>query len=316
MTKKIGIVMIGTSLTERSDPVVRAGLKVARAAGAKVALVHAFQPKMAYGGETPYVAEVILVEALEAERNLVARRMAEQIERLEIRAEELAGKRIEYGPPHRVLTETAEALGADLIVVGSAESPAVAKMFGSTADRVIRKSLRPVLVVRGSLEVPPRRVLLPVDLSPLSAVAFRRGLEVIDQMTSDPEVRMEALYVVMHPDPGFFEPARSRELTETEAARELDRFVTKNIFHSGRRVVPRVVEGEVETAIRHRAEDWGADLIVLGTHGRGGFERFLLGSVAADVVRHGNTNVLVIPPVVEVEKPEPRAAREAAVLAV
>jgi nucleotide-binding universal stress UspA family protein len=52
----------------------------------------------------------------------------------------------------------------------------------------------------------------------------------------------------------------------------------------------------VEEEILKRTGDWEADLIILGTHGRGGFERFLLGSVAADVVRHGTASVLVIPP--------------------
>jgi nucleotide-binding universal stress UspA family protein len=314
MKKKMTTVMIGTSLTEMSDPVVSAGLTVARAAGAKVMLVHAFQPKLAYGGEAPYIADIILVEALETERKLVERRLDEQIERLGICSDELAGKRVEQGPAHRILTEVAEALGADLLVVGSAESPRVAKMFGSTADRVIRKSLRPVLVVRGPVEVPFRKVLLPVDLSFLSAVAFRRGLAALDQICVGPDVQLEALYVLSHPDPGLFEPVSPRNPSERQSARDLERFVAQNTFQSGRRVVTRIVQGEVEVAIRTRGEEWGADLVVLGTHGRGGFERFLLGSVASDVVRRGTTSVLVIPPVMEAEEPKPLPAKESLVL--
>jgi nucleotide-binding universal stress UspA family protein len=298
-----------------SDPVVNAGLQVARAAGAKVALVHAFQPRMAYGSETPYVAEVVLVEALAAESALVTRRLEEQIERLGIRGEELAGKRVEYGPPHRALVEAAAAFGADLLVVGAAESAAVAKLFGSTADRVIRTSLRPVLVVRPPLAVPPHKALLPVDLSPLSAVAFRRGLAVLDRAAPGAEVEVEALYVMPETDRGLFEPAARADLSEPEAAREVERFVARNKSASDRAVAIRVAQGEVETAIRARSDEWGADLVVLGTHGRGGFERFLLGSVAADVVRRGTVSVLVIPPVVEAEEASPPRVQEPAVLA-
>ncbi|PYQ68253.1 MAG: universal stress protein, partial [Acidobacteria bacterium] len=75
-----------------------------------------------------------------------------------------------------MVIEAAEEMNAGLIVVGSTESPQLSKLFGSTADRVIRKATRPVLMVRGRLQSPLRRVLMPVDLSPLSAVAFRRGL--------------------------------------------------------------------------------------------------------------------------------------------
>ena len=68
------------------------------------------------------------------------------------------------------------------------------------------------------------------------------------------------------------------------------------LFESVQNVAPRVETGFVDTAILDRIEQWGPDLVILGTHGRGGFERFLLGSVASTVVRDGWTNVLVIPP--------------------
>jgi nucleotide-binding universal stress UspA family protein len=267
---------------------------------------------MAYGSETPYMAELILVEALEAERKLVERRLEEQIARLGIRREELAGTRVEQGPPHRVLIEAADAFNADLLVVGAAESPRLAKMFGSTADRVIRKSLRPVLLVRGPVEIPLRKALLPVDLSLLSGVAFRRGLAVLEPLAG-PDAQLEALYVMAPRDPGLFAIAMPCDSSEQDAVRDTEIFVAENARWSGRRVSTRVVQGEVEAAIRTRGEEWGADLVVLGTHGRGGFERFLLGSVAADVVRRGTTSVLVIPPVAVAEEPQPFSLQEALV---
>ncbi len=310
MSKKIQTVIIGTSLTEMSDSVVMGGLQVARAAAAKVVLVHVFQPRMAYGGDTPFMAEIVLVEALEAERKLVERRLEEQIDRLGIRGEELAGRMVEQGSPHRILIGIAEDLDADLLVVGSAESPRLAKMLGSTADRVIRKSSRPVLVVHGRLKVPCQKVLLPVDLSAVSAVAFRRGLAVLDQIAG-PDVQLEALYVMNDRDPGLFDQSAPIDVNEMEAAyRELDRFVVRNALPTGRRVVNRFLQGEVGEAIRTHAKEWGADLVVLGTHGRGGFERFLLGSVAADVVRRGTMSTLVMPAAVEAEEPKPLLARE------
>lgn len=311
MEKKIRTVVIGTSLTDMSDPVVSAGLAVARAAEAKVVLVHAFQPHVSLGGGAPYVPDVFLDEAIAMERTEIEGRMAAQITRLGMREEEIAGRRIELGTPHRILTEAAETLGADLLVVGSSESPWRAKVFGSTADRVVRKSLRPVLVVRDRFEVPPGRVLLPVDLSPVSAEAFRRGLGVLCQVAPAP-VSLEALYVMTGYDPGLFEPGKAPEQSETEAARELELFVARNAFRSPGKIETRVGHGEVEEVIRARCDEWGADLVVLGTHGRGGFERFLLGSVAADVVRRGTASVLVIPPVVEVAQARPVLTAEAA----
>jgi len=295
MFQTLDTVVIGTSLTEFSDDVVRAGLDVARASGAQVRLVHAFQPRWAYTAG-PYLTEAFVQETLEVEKSIAEKRLAEQVSRLGIRQEELAGTVIAYGPPHRVVSDAAEELDAGLIVVGSTESPQLSKLFGSTADRVVRKATRPVLMVRGRLRVPPRRVLLPVDLSPLSAVAFRRGLEVIGRLAPDPATRLEATFVISPQDRELFAAKDLPPASEAVALEELEKFVDRNSAWTGRRPGTRLLFGEVEKEIRERAEEWEADLVVLGTHGRGGFERFLLGSVAADLVRCGTTSVLVIPP--------------------
>ena len=295
MFEFIDTVVIGTSLTELSDDVVRAGLDMARACGARVGLVHAFQPQWAYSAG-PYLTEAFIQETLDVEKRLAEQRLVDQIARLGIRKEEIAGRVIAYGPPHRVVIEAAEEMQASLIVVGSTESPQLSKLFGSTADRVIRKAMRPVLMVRGRLPVPPRRVLMPVDLSPLSAVAFRRGLDLLGQITRDPETQLEAVLVISPQDRELLSARDLAPASEAAALEELDSFVSRNAAWSGRQPGRRLLYGEVEKEIRERADEWQADLVVLGTHGRGGFERFLLGSVAADVVRHGTASVLVIPP--------------------
>lgn len=63
-------------------------------------------------------------------------------------------------------------------------------------------------------------------------------------------------------------------------------------------VETKVVEapqGEIWKRILQVAGDWGADLLVVGTHGRHGLDRVLLGSVSETLVRHGRLPVLVVP---------------------
>lgn len=62
----------------------------------------------------------------------------------------------------------------------------------------------------------------------------------------------------------------------------------------GFNVKTRVVEAEVRTGILDVAAEWRADLIVLGSHGRRGLERFMLGSVAESVARHARCSVLIV----------------------
>ena len=309
MSKKIETVLIGTSLTEESDKVVRAGLKVARAAKARVALAHAYSLHAAYGG-APYIPDLAMDEVLEAERAGLRRQMESQAERLGIKPEELAGLQLGPAPAHQMLMETAKAIDAGLIVVGAAESPRLAKLFGSTADRVVRKATCPVLVVRHELAMPPARVLLPVDLSFLSAEAFHEGLEVMGLLSHEGNLpKLEAMYVVTDFDRHLFESEEAPERAEMHAKEELARFLARHAAGSRFEVVPRVVSGYVEDEILLRIREWEPSLMVIGTHGRSGFERFLLGSVAGRVIRDGDTNVLVVPPAVAREHSE--AVREA-----
>jgi nucleotide-binding universal stress UspA family protein len=297
--KKIETVLIGTSLTAASDEVVRTGVKVARAMQARVVLAHAYSPHAAYGG-APFVPEAYMDEVLEAEMLGFRHQMESQGRRLGLSAEELAGMQLGPAPAHQMLMETAQKVNAGLVVVGAAEMPRLAKLFGSTADRVMRKATCPVLVVRRELVLPPMRVLLPVDLSFLSAEAFREGLEVLGFLSRErrpstlPEV--EALYVITELDRRLFIPEEGPEQVELHCIEELDRFLTRHASDSPFAVMPRVVSGSVEDEILLRIREWEPSLVVVGTHGRGGFERFLVGSVAARVIRDGGASMLIVPP--------------------
>ena len=109
-----------------------------------------------------------------------------------------------------------------------------------------------------------------------------------------PEV--EALYVISDLDPHLFAPEEAPERTEMYIREELGRFIVRHAADSALTVVPRTVSGYVEDEILLRIREWEPDLVILGTHGRGGFERFLLGSVATRIVHNGAANVLIVPP--------------------
>jgi nucleotide-binding universal stress UspA family protein len=63
---------------------------------------------------------------------------------------------------------------------------------------------------------------------------------------------------------------------------------------AGFKVDVRVVEAETRTGILDVAAEWRADLIALGSHGRKGVKRFLLGSVAESVARNARCSVLIV----------------------
>lgn len=295
MVNQPATVLIGTSLTEASDPVVRSGVLLARRAGAKIHLAHACAPPLSYGGAS-FFPDFSVGEVLKAERAALQRQLDDQLARLGIDRAELAAIHLEVGPAHRFLVEIAGKIGADLIVVGSSESPWLAKVFGSTADRVLRKATCPVLVVRDQLRLPLQRVLLPVDLSSLSAEAFEAGLRFLVSIGDGAPPVVEALFVMTEFDRQALSARATETLVEQLARQELERFVTQHAAGVPWKIETLVESGYVDSGILDRIEAWEPDLVLLGTHGRSGFERFLLGSVASTVIRQGASNVLVIPP--------------------
>jgi universal stress protein E len=297
MPEKTQTVLIGTTLNPAGDPFVAAGIHLARSMGAKVHLAHAYDLPLIYGG-APFVAEIPVGELVDAERRAVQERMDLQIQRLGLGADELAGTTLDLGAAHRVLIEAAERSDSCLIVMGAVESHgALDRLFGSTSDRVVRKADCPVLLVRGELQVPPARVLLPVDLSDLSAEAFRQGLALLDRIGGSRQAELEVLYVrtevdghPVHRVEGVSAAAR------VSAASDLAIFLAREESGAGWRLTPRVEFGFVDSEILARIEEWRPNLVLLGTHGRGGFERFLLGSVTTRLLRESGANLLVIPP--------------------
>lgn len=298
---RIDMVLIGTSLGKESDQVVRSGLAVARAAGARVFLVHAAQPEPQLVGYEVGAGPLLDLEQIAQGEEELRR----QIERLGAGGPDLAGSTVKIGAPHRILIETAKEVGADLIVVGATGSgPFAAELLGSTADRVLRKAPCPVLVVRGELPVPPSRVLAPVDLSTLSGDSFRCGLQMLAQLAGNAEIQVRAVHALSLLDALAF---RQRTKTSVEQASEhvsaqLQRFVLENRPDLPFPVETAVLPGEARFEILREAEEHPVDLLILGTHGRGGMDRLVLGSVTSTVARKAPCSVLVISPEAALEE--------------
>jgi nucleotide-binding universal stress UspA family protein len=169
---------------------------------------------------------------------------------------------------------------------------------------VVRKTPCPVLVVRSATQFPPQRVMIPVDLSPVSALALRYGLTFLRDCGAQPAER-QTLFV-LNP----LEVAGSLQFTpgqiERFADHELRRFVDENTPGPGV-VGHRVLAGYPREEILAAMEGGQVDLAILGTHGRSGFERLMIGSVAAEVLEGARCNVLIVPPTSTVQPEAPDA---------
>jgi universal stress protein A len=129
-----------------------------------------------------------------------------------------------------------------------------------------------------------RRILVPVDFSPAAGAAFRYA----SNLGAAFGARLIVLHVI---SPVYYlEPADFASLVH-EARLAAEARLSK--------LRPAPSRALVEVGIPHDlivqvAESVGADLIVIGTHGRSGLQRLMLGSVAENVVRHAPCPVLTV----------------------
>lgn len=142
------------------------------------------------------------------------------------------------------------------------------------------------------------RILCPVDFSEFSAPALERAVRLGQWF----EARVEVLHVLpflpfaMPPGMGpavYLDPLEVTPAQREEAAKDMGALV-EPFLEEGVPIVTKVLEGEPWRVILAEAKSVPADLLVLGTHGRSGFERLLLGSVTERVLRRAPCPVLTV----------------------
>ena len=258
---------------------------IAQAAGAECYLVHASKQ----AGDIPIWVEPI-VDVAELENNLIAETKARIEERLtgNVPFESLKHLEVRLGRPKWVLARTAIERDAGLIVLGGKEGSG--RMFGrSTAFHVIQSVDVPTLITLPS-KTEPTRVLAAVDLSHATAPTVAAAQQAAEFLGA----KLKVIHVV-EPMPDI--PSYTIDLPEDQnikrAEEHFDRTVPPLITSEA--VETAVVSGPVEKTISRQVEHWGADIVVVGSHGKGWVERILLGSTTRKLIREMPASLLVVP---------------------
>ena len=196
---------------------------------------------------------------------------------------------------------------ADLVVLGRHGRTRLRDlMIGSTAQRVARHSDVPVLVVNRDPTGPYTRPLFAADLEP----GFRHVAEVAARLLDPAAARVSVVHAYSVPFEGWIAvsergPARAdfRRSRREEAARNLKRFVS-SLADLGLRCQPRLRHGDPRFVLADEAKRQRSDLLVLGSHGRTGLVRTVMGTVAEAMLSLAPCDVLVArPPGVSVRLP-------------
>jgi monovalent cation/proton antiporter MnhG/PhaG subunit len=201
--------------------------------------------------------------------------------------EVVADRTLRRGAPAAGIVEEATDFRAGLVVVGSRGLGRVrALLEGSVAAGVLDEAPCPVLVARTPSV---RRILLATDGSPASDAA----VEIVARWPVFEEAQVAVLCVVADVPPGAV-PGGAALRETLEAGTAIADAAAQRLVAAGRSVTVRTDSGDPAARIAATAEAEAVDLVVLGSRGRTGLRRALLGSVARDVVADSAISVLVV----------------------
>lgn len=210
------------------------------------------------------------------------------------------------GDPKSVILDRAHSINADFIVVGSHGASTLKQLIlGSTATAILRHAACSVEVVRAhgqSADGETMKVLLATDGSDHSEQAARSIAErpwpayTEVRVLSVVEIVLPTSRVFLEPplmDSAFIESARADAM---QRAQDAIAQATQILSTSGLDVSDSisVLLDTPKAIILDEAAKWDADLIVVGSHGRQGVDRFLLGSVSEGIAMHADCTVDVI----------------------
>jgi nucleotide-binding universal stress UspA family protein len=210
--------------------------------------------------------------------------MRELVEQLALDKVVVDESTIGVGSPVATIVRKAEEMAADLILIGTGETSRYGRPAGPTAEAILQHAFQPVLAVRpGEPAVGFHQILCPVDHSNVS----RRGLQNAIRLAR----AFQGNVVVLSVAPGWLVGATREQ--EQKWRDELDRFL------QGLDLDKVSWQREIRTGVPHKeiiaaARSFQADVIVMGSTGRTGMARILMGSVTRRVLQRLPCSILTV----------------------
>ena len=196
---------------------------------------------------------------------------------------------LEQGEPYEQIVQVAEEENCDLIIMGRrGKNKMERELMGSVTARVIGHTGKDVLVTPETGKLSWENILLATDGSTCCDNALARALEIAQER----KVKLNAVSVVYTNDEFYAVGQDVMKELYQGADKVLDK-VKKWGGDLGVQTELFVRDGEPHQAITALAAEISATLIIMGSHGRKGLTRFLMGSVTERVIGYANCPVLI-----------------------
>lgn len=295
-------ILIGVDFSEVSPLALRAGYTLARRLKAELVLTHVVErPSFILAGDLGFGSHGMMEEyeaLMKSKLSDLARELPSEGMRVQLQ--------VAHGKPHQMLADMAQAEHAQLIVVGHVGRTGLSHLLlGSVAERLLRTAQVPVMVVHKPSEAATQqragglqaeRILVPFDFSEHA----QQAVHFAAQLARGGGARISLLYVLdaaALPLPNHVPEERGASVVRLrgELGRLLENEQKRLSEELAMEVNAELVQGLPREEIVHRAAAGHFDLLVMGTHGRAGISRALLGSVAEGVLREASCTAIAVP---------------------
>jgi nucleotide-binding universal stress UspA family protein len=269
-----------------SKAAVRTAIRIANDHDAELVLVHALHLPAAAElgaslmGELAVEAEQFLVDAVREAERLGGKRVSSRL--------------LEGVPWSAIVTLLEDDPSYDLAILGTHGRTGIPRVFlGSVTEKVLRHAPCSVLAVRpGNEATPYAHVMCPIDFSVDAEHATQIAARLVEPTGRITLVHVTELPVAYFGDRPVTDVVRDLEARSSELSEKAAVLLRQKVTQP---VTAKTREGRFPGAqlLHEIDEDRSIDLVVMGSHGRTGISRALLGSVAEKIVRHARCPVLV-----------------------
>ncbi len=294
----LATILVATDFSETAELALERAIEFALRHESEIALVHVMQPDIPPLAAPEMIVippnyEEMLRDACIQGLSKAARRPREAGVRV--------SEHLEHGTAAKRITACAEALGVDLIIIGTRGNTGFKRLLlGSIAEEVVRIASQPVLTIHPgddrSIE-PVRRLLFPTDFSPAAeqALAFAN---LILARTDDAEIILVHTYHLAStvvPLGGFGNGGSSLFVENAHHfATQATGPSVEALRSNGLRVDVVIERGDPAEVVIELAAERDVDVIVMGTRGHSKLRQILMGSTAERIVEHAPCPVLTV----------------------
>ena len=305
MFKQILVPLDGSTRAEQALPVAA---QLARASNGSIVLVQVANFPMDYGGgytQTPLLTEQVIETELDNVDNYLKKvATSEALAGISIKTEGMVGQ------PLQDILAVIESRRVDLVVICSHGRTGLKRWaLGSVAQALAHQSPVPLLVLREGGQVPaissgaithPACALVALDGSPFAETALIPAANLVAALAAPNEGVLHLAHVVTHMGDEAQQNAKKYIAGVTEQLQQ--KLKTLNLSITWSLLRDKDIAGAIVDLAEHGAgkvateQVGGCDLVAMSTHGRGGLERLMMGSVTERVLHSTKLPMLIVRP--------------------